>query len=60
MIKSIEELHKFIMDFKGSEVDLNRNILWMYKVDEIPEAVVTEYLEITQGDVVECMEEGMS
>ena len=58
-INTIEGLNNFIQAYGGSERDLNRHLLERIKVDKLDLDVFLEYLEITQSDVRECMEEGL-
>ena len=64
-IKTIQELWswlqgQWITDYSKYESDLNRQMLKMLKAGEIEEDVFIEYLQITQGDVMECMEESLN
>jgi len=54
---TFKELKDYIYNFEGSERELNVAILTMFKEEKLSLNALLEYLEVTQGDIFECIEE---
>ncbi|UCG54230.1 MAG: hypothetical protein JSV32_06465 [Dehalococcoidia bacterium] len=60
IINTIEELHQEYLDFGGTDSEFNYYLLDLLYNHQMPGDVFIEYLEVTQGDVCECLEEGLA
>jgi hypothetical protein len=56
-IKNIYQLRDLLLSFEGDENDFNILLLQMMEKGQLKKGVFLEYLEITQGDIMESLEE---
>lgn len=59
VINTLELLLEYAKSFEGSEREFNRSLLVMLKLNTLDQDVFLEYLEITQVDIVDALEEGL-